>query len=101
MERYLYKFNNHKKVSAPNFTVQSEFMPTEAKPESALAAEEKISGIPISVVEEMVKDHTFGNMGYGTIARKYGFYNMKGEPDRTKVKRAMDEWTNRPDGSAA
>lgn len=101
MERYLYKFNNHKKVSAPNFTAHSEFLQEEIKPATELATEEKIQDIPISIVEEMTKDHVLGNMGWGTIAKKYGFYNSKGDGDRTKVKRAILEWTNRPVANAS
>jgi hypothetical protein len=41
MERYLYKFNNHKKVSAPNFTAHSELLQEEIKPATELATEDE------------------------------------------------------------
>lgn len=96
MARYLKRFRKKSSttMSSPHSPSQvSELIPPTVDEQHE--EEETIQELPISLVARIAKEYVHGKIGYGRLARKYGIFNSKGDPNRSKIERALDEWRRR------
>lgn len=89
MERYLHKFGPSKPIPPLNFAAHCSLFEPDNKTPREMLSEDRICGLPRSMVNNMAADHYLKGIGWGTLATKYGIYNKYGDHDRQRVKRAV------------